>query len=241
MTHAESDSPDGSAGVPAEWSPRSISGLIHELRTPLASLLVSAELLAEDSRLGERQARLARSLHDAAADLRALIDDLGELNRIRGGRVEPSPVPVDAVRLLEDLASATKAQLADGIALATAIDPGLPGEVRADRPRLLRALRELVLSAAKGGARRIDVRAAATAGASRVVFTVSDDGERLDAAGVESLCEPFALAHARTRRAHGGMGLGPSLARAIARLLGGDVVVASDETGTRATLSLPLE
>ena len=215
--------------------------MIHELRTPLASLLVSAELLADDKRLGERQSRLAQSLHDAAADLRVLIDDLGELNRIRAGRVEPAAAPVELVRLLEDLAATVRDRLTtDGVDLAVAIDPASPAEVRTDRPRLLRALRELVLSAAKSGARRIEVRAAVEDGPARLVFTVSDDGERLDAPGVEALYEPFALAHARTRRVHGGMGLGPALARAITRLLGGDVSITSDGTATRATLSLPL-
>jgi signal transduction histidine kinase len=224
-----------------DWSPRSISGLIHELRTPLASLLVSAELLADDTRLGERQSRLARSLHDAAADLRALIDDLGELNRIRGGRVEPAAAPVELVSLLEELAATVRDRLAtDGVELAVAVDPASPAEVRTDRSRLLRALHELVLSAAKSGARRIEVRAAMEDSPPRLLLTVSDDGERLDAPGVEALCEPFALAHARTRRVHGGMGLGPALARAIARLLGGDVSITSDDTGTSALLSLPL-
>src|SRR4051794_38850612 len=83
------------------WSGRFLSALVHELRTPLASLMLTAELLAEDPRLEPRQARYARTVGDAAADLRALLDDVGELNRVRAGRVAAVHVATPLAEILE--------------------------------------------------------------------------------------------------------------------------------------------
>lgn len=222
------------------WSSRFVSALVHELRTPLASLLLTAEMLAGDDKLDARQARYARTLFEAGRDLRALIDDLGELNRLRARRLQLTPVAVELEELLPAVASGSATTLhAAGARLVVVPPPPLSSPLVADRARLERALRELVGAAAAAGARRIELRAE-VAGAARLRLIVSDDGDAPGPAELDALFEPFAINHARLRRAHGGSGLGLPLAAAIARLLGGELAAATGDGTTALRLELPL-
>ena len=221
------------------WTPRFVSAVVHELRTPLSSLLLTAELLADDPRLDPRQARFAGALLEAAGDLRALVDDLGELNRLHGGRARVMPGPVSPAALLAGAATFLHEPLAEREAVwEVAMEDGAPAEVESDGSWVQRVLVQLTGSALAAGARRLDWRVApAPAG---VTLSLRDDGERLAAAELPLLFEPFGLTVARVRRPHGGSGLGLAVADAAARRLGGSLAAASDEAGTTLTLTLPL-
>ena len=236
------------AGVPADdaaavgrpaWTPRFLSAVVHEVRTPLSSLLLTAELLADDPRLEPRQQRFARSLLEAAGDLRALVDDLGELNRLRGGRVRRLDVPVPLAELLAELARELRDRLAErGVAWEVTVDPGAPTEVVTDSSWLHRIGAQLAASALAAGARRLDWRlAAAPAG---VALSLTDDGEPVAGEELARLFEPFAVAGSRVRRSHGGSGLGLAVAAAAARMLGGALEATSDGPGATLVLTLPL-
>jgi signal transduction histidine kinase len=130
--------------------------------------------------------------------------------------------------------------------LETAVEPGGPAALATDAALLGRALEALVRSAAAAGARRVELRV--TGGplegnpAGRVVFLVADDGEAVPPSDLPRLLVPFAVSSARTRRPHGGSGLGLALAAALVRALGGELEAAGPANGDRGLtlrLSLP--
>ena len=226
------------AGQPL-WSARFLSAVVHEVRTPLSSLLLTAELLAEDPRLDPRQARFASTLYESAADLRALVDDLGELNRVRGGRARVLVATVPLADLFAELEESLRERVSDrGAAWQVTAAPGAPAELVSDVSWLHRIGEQMAASALAAGAQRLDWRVAAAGGG--VALVLEDDGERLPAEELAKLFEPFASAAARVRRSHGGSGLGLALAAAAARLLGGTLAASSEERGTTLTLRLPL-
>ena len=221
------------------WSARFVSAVVHELRTPLSSLLLTAELLAEDPKLEPRQARFARALHEAAGDLRALVDDLGELNRVRSGRARVLPSAVVLADVLTEAEEELEPQLRErGAHWQVTIQDDAPPTVASDFAWLGRIVRQLAGSALSAGAQELRWRVAAGAGGGATV-ALADDGERLAEVDRATLLEPFGNATARVRRTHGGSGLGLALAGAAARLLGGSLEVGAGDGPTTLTLTLP--
>jgi len=221
---------------PPAWSTSFLSALVHELRTPVASLLLTADLLAADPRLDPRHARYARTLEAAAADLQALLDEVGELNRLRAGRVATRPALVSVEEVLEGtLEPLREAASPGGPVVLTAVGDEVPAALTTDGMLLARALAALGRSAIAAGARRVEVRVGLHRGEgtapAQVCFDVVDDGEPVAAAELPRLFMPFAVGLARTRRPHGGTGLGLALTAAIASLLGAELEALPPEQG----------
>jgi signal transduction histidine kinase len=225
-------------------SPRSmLSGLTHELRTPLNSILIMAEFLVEaEEDLGEREARYARNIRQAAQDLLELVNQAGEIGRIESGR---QPVESRTVALA-DLARRIQEEQRDGETptggrLTVSLAPDAPETVVTDPAKLVRAV-GLVLTAALRASKEGDVTAALAPlpGASGVEVTVTDSGPALTEAEGAALFVPFAGAGPRTARRFGGTGLGLTIAWALARLLGGELSAEpAGETGCRFRLTAP--
>jgi len=221
------------------WSTRFVSALVHELRTPLASLLLTAELLADDPHLEPRQARYAKTVGEAAADLRALLDDVADLNRLRGGRVS---VTATEVVLAEVLAAAVapfrRTTQAEGVTVLVDAAPGTPERVTVDGAHLLRILQAMVGAALRAGAQRVELLAFAVGG--ELHIDVRDDGAAPSAEDLPHLFDAFATIGGRTRRPHGGSSLALTVARELAVLLRGSLEATTDEGHTRLRLTLPV-
>lgn len=226
-------------------SPRSmLGGLTHELRTPLNSILMMSELLGEDpeGRLGERETRYARNIHQAVQDLLELVNQAGEIGRIESGRIEVEARPVALADLARRIDEAHREPVeAAGTGLAVTVAPGAPEAVITDPAKLGKAVGLLLdgaLSAAKGGA--VAVTLEAETGGTGLRVTIDDSGPALSEAERATLFVPFGGASPRTARRFGGTGLGLSIAWALARLLGGELTAApAGDTGCRFTLTLP--
>src|SRR3954449_13241067 len=78
--------------TPEQWT-RFLSALVHELRTPLASFRMLADLLAEapQGHLGEQERRYSENIREVVLDIQGLVGDVGELARLMVGRVEIRP------------------------------------------------------------------------------------------------------------------------------------------------------
>ena len=230
---------------------RILSGLTHELRTPLGSILMMSELLADNGagHLDERETRYAQNIHRAAADLLELIDQLGEISRIEAGRVhlgERALVPAQLGRHLEERYGAHAADAE--IRLAVEIAPDAPASVATDGEKVARIVELLIDSAFKvsrGGRVAVEMAppeggAVLASGASAALeIRVQDSGPPLEGAEREGLFVPFGTAGARSSRQFGGSGLGLPLAHALAELLESSLTATATPDGCRYTLRLP--
>lgn len=195
----------------------------HDLRTPLAALRVRVENVDDDIERGRMVAGIE--------DMDQMLDDILSLARL-GRSTEPSD-PVDIRSLIEtvvdeftDLGHEVHYQRGER-------------QIAAVRETLIRrALRNLIgNSILYGKAADISVEKSGN----KLMIIVDDDGPGIPEEKIDAMFEPFLRGEESRNRATGGSGLGLTLARAIARDHGGDIILSNrQEGGLRATLSLPV-
>ncbi len=233
-----------------------LSNMSHELRTPLNSLLLLARLLVENKEgtLTPKQIEYARTVQGAGSDLLNLINEILDLSKVEAGKMEVNVTPVPIAEVAEGL-RATFMPLAHekGVAIAIAIDPAAPVAIATDRQRLEQILRNLLSNAFKfterGGVTvRVGLadpaarfRSETLTQASRVVaIAVADTGIGIPEDKQMVIWEAFQQADASTTRKYGGTGLGLTISRELARLLGGEIQLMSRlGEGSTFTLFLP--
>ncbi len=193
--------------------------LAHEMRTPLGSMLMLAELLADNAagRLGDREIGYARKIQRAGSEIRDLLTAVLDLSRIETGAVAVEVAEVPLAELAEGLAEDFR-QLAGGqsIELRVTVADGLPQALRTDRLQLTRLLRNLLGHAASSAAADVDLRfAAAAEGVPEVEIAVTHDGTAIPQDRRGTAFEPFQPGQ------RGSSGMALATARAQAELLGG--------------------
>lgn len=198
-----------------------LASIAHDLRTPITSLKIKSEFI-EDQELRER---MTESLDELQATTEAALE------AARTGMGEEPAREVDVTALVESMC----ADLSDmGGDVTFQEGPAVRALCRPNEVK--RAARNLVQNALRYGV-RARVSVARTGGLVSIV--VDDDGPGLKADDMERVFDPFVRLESSRSRETGGMGLGLTLARAIARGHGGDVALANrDGGGLRATLTL---
>jgi CheY-like chemotaxis protein/two-component sensor histidine kinase len=216
----------------------------HELRTPLNSSLILAKILA-DNRTGNltaEQVKFAQTISGSGNDLLAIINDILDLSKIEAGKVELAPETVTVARILDDL-SRTFQPVAQNKSLGFRIElaTGAPTQIETDPQRVGQILKNLVSNALKfTEAGEVTVRA--FPGTHQTLcFDVKDTGIGISEHQREIIFAAFRQADGSTHRKYGGTGLGLTISRDLARLLGGDIsVVSTPGEGSTFTLTLPL-
>jgi CheY-like chemotaxis protein/two-component sensor histidine kinase len=216
-----------------------LSRTSHELKTPLNSILGFAQLLELDETEPERAKQVGHILK-GGRHLLGLIDDLLSLSRVERDELPISPEPVNVHLLLEEVIALVEPLAASNRVTIRAEREGEQQQyVTADQQRLKQVLLNLLSNALKynrpGGQVRIGCQ---LAGSEQVRVDVFNTGEGLTLAEQQKIFIPFErLAH-KTAGVEG-TGLGLSLSRRLAELMGGELAVSS-EVGVGTTFSLVL-
>ena len=235
-----------------------LANMSHELRTPLNSLLILAEMLADnpERNLTDKQREFAQTIHASGSDLLSLINDILDMAKIESGTmaIEVGDAAVRRPPRIRraDLPPGGREQgPRPGRRRSTT---GCRRSISTDAKRLQQVLRNLLSNAFKFTERgRVDLRVehrrrragapttrCSAAPTSVVAFSVSDTGIGIPPDKLRVIFEPFQQADTGTSRKYGGTGLGLSISREIARLLGGEIRVQSTVgEGSTFTLYLP--
>lgn len=225
-----------------------VSCTTHELRTPVAVILSSLELVLRDAFQGDPQGQqlfIARA-QKSAQNLRWLIDDLLFLVEMNDtGALDITRRPLSVQNELELLLADTQPmQKERELTVRCECPEGLM--VNASQQRFRHALHHLLDNALKfspiGGT--VEIKASATADSSAgkdgLIIAFRDQGPGIDPALHERIFERFYQVDSSIARAYGGLGIGLTIARAIARAHGGDVTVESTPgQGSTFRLILP--
>jgi len=220
-----------------------LANMSHELRTPLNSSLILAKLLADNKggNLTPEQVKFAQTIASAGNDLLGLINDILDLSRIEAGKVDVQPEQVVLSRFVDEVSRPFSVLAREKhIAFSVRVEPGSPESVETDPQRLGQVLRNLLSNALKFTEQGEVSLRVHPAGVGRVAFSVRDTGIGIPAHLHSVIFEAFRQADGSTHRKYGGSGLGLSISRDLARLLGGDVSLESTPgAGSTFTLTLP--
>jgi signal transduction histidine kinase len=221
-----------------------VSSMSHELRTPLNAIVGLTEMMVSNpARFGtEKALEPLRRLNAAGTHLFSLINEILDLSKIEAGKLELNPEPVNLARLIDEVIG-TAGQLAEKNKnrLIVQTQENL-GALTADAMRLKQILLNLLSNACKftkEGEVALRVRKVADV-CDWLELAVADTGIGLTAEQQAKLFQGFTQADSLTARRYGGTGLGLAIARKLARMMGGDVTVASEPgKGSVFTVRLP--
>ncbi len=218
-----------------------IANMSHELRTPLSAVIGYSEMLEEevqDSGLTGLLADIGK-IKSSARHLLTLINDVLDISKIEANRMTLYAEDFAVDDLARGVAETVEALMQQkGNALALDLAPGL-GLMHTDQVKLRQCLFNLLSNAAKF-TEQGRITLAVRRDGERIEFGVTDTGIGMTEEQVSRLFERFAQADASTTRRFGGTGLGLAITRAFARMMGGDVTVASTPgQGSTFTVILP--
>jgi len=223
-----------------------LANMSHELRTPLNAIIGYAQILQEDAEDTGQDVMLPdlKKIETAGKHLLGLINDILDLSKIEAGRMEIYLEPVSTPALMDEVRTLTAPLAsANGNRVEVSIDPRI-GSIQTDVTKLKQSLLNLVSNACKftkDGRVGLDVRQEDGPAGPNIVFEVSDSGIGMTSDQQAKLFRAFTQADSSTTRKFGGTGLGLAITKRLCNLLGGDVVVTSEEgRGSRFTITLPL-
>ena len=220
-----------------------LTNISHELRTPLTAVIGYVGLLQEgiSGPLTTEQAGNLLQVRHASGRLLELIDNLLELTTLKRGGLEVQVADFDPRVPLRDAVAQVGDPPSPDVTLVVEEPTTLVPAMLSDRRKITKILVSLLDNAYKFTARG-EVRASLAVANGRAVYRVQDTGIGipLDAQGM--VFDEFRQVDGSATRRYGGSGLGLALSRRLARLLGGDIELASaDGEGSSFTLELPLD
>ena len=215
-----------------------LANMSHEIRTPLTAILGFADLLL-DERVGEvvREQRIAtvETIKNAGSHLLTIINDILDLSKIEADKMAIECIETPLVDILREVVSLMRPRaIGKGVILKAKVTAPIPSRALTDPTRFRQVLMNLVGNAIKftefGS---IVIAAGAQLSGLQVWLTVDieDTGIGMSKDQAEKLFLPFGQADATVTRSHGGTGLGLTISRRLAKLMGGDVELVRTEVG----------
>ena len=218
-----------------------LANMSHEIRTPMTAVLGYTELLLSGEAGGEERHEWSAAVRRNGAELLQLIDGILDISRVESGELEINRRACRLRRVVEDAAAPVGGAAQEkGLEFNFEIDPSCPEVIETDPVRLRQVLASLLANALKFTEHGSVSLWVGRDSASTVCFAVRDTGIGIAAQDQEKIFSPFSQADSSHTRRYGGMGLGLSISRRLAVMLGGSLVVSSDVgRGSEFRLSLP--
>jgi signal transduction histidine kinase len=227
----------------ADLKSRFLSYMSHEFRTPLASITSISDILlvGMDGPLSAEQEKQIKFVQASVRELTEMVDDLLDLAKVEAGRISISPEWFDMVDLFSALRGMFRPIVANGVVSLVFEEPQDVPRVYTDDKKLSQILRNFISNALKFTTQG-EVRVTATLQQSGMVeFAVIDTGIGIAADHLPALFSDFVQIDTRIQKRLRGTGLGLSLAKKFAELLGGTVKATSElGKGSKFSVFIPL-
>jgi two-component system sensor histidine kinase/response regulator len=215
-----------------------LANMSHEIRTPLNAVINLTDLTLETD-LSPRQEQYLRIVHLSARNLLALINDILDLSKVEADKLELEATPFRLRELLEEVTETFRPKVTEKhVELVAHVLPEVPDHLIGDSQRLRQILMNLIGNAFKFTekgevALKVSVKQR-LAGDSTVKpavelsMAVRDTGIGIPREQQDRLFRPFTQADSSTSRKYGGTGLGLTISRRLATLMGGDLTFESE-------------
>jgi len=239
--YAELDAQAEALREATELKSRFLAYMSHEFRTPIGSIRSISRLLMDrvDGPLTSEQERQVRFIQDTSAEFDEMVNDLLDLAKVEAGRVTISPAWFELVDLFSALRGMFKPVLTSPDVVLVFEEPDGVAALYNDDRKLAQILRNFISNALKFTTRG-EVRIAARGnGDGTVTFSVADTGIGIDPEFHHAIFQDFAQVDSPIQKRLRGTGLGLSLSKRLAELLGGSVALQSG-LGQGSTFSVTL-
>lgn len=222
-----------------------LANMSHEIRTPMTAILGFAENLMGRDQSEEEINDSVQTIRRNGEFLLEIINDILDLSKIEANKMTVERIACDPCQIMAEVASLMRVR-ADlkNLPLTIDYDGGIPETIQSDPTRLRQILINMVGNAIKftiDGSIRVVIRLVKNADVSLLQFDVMDTGKGMTQQQRTELFQPFTQADSTLTREFGGTGLGLTISRRLAHLLGGDMCVIESEidmgTTFRATIS----
>ena len=216
----------------------------HELRTPLNGIVGIADLLAMQAPTADLRHK-AGIILGSSNQLTHVIESIVDMSTIDGDKMELYPEPTNIQAIVTDLTQLWCPTIeAKGVTFTSFVDTILREEVIIDKARFRQCLDSLLSNAAKftdNG--RVHLHVTATSieetRETEVTAIIADTGQGMSETVQKKLFTPFLQADSTMTRKHGGSGLGLAITQSLARMMGGDVTMVSNQgRGSEFTLTV---
>lgn len=209
-----------------------LANVSHEIRTPMTAILGYADILNE--RIEDLEDREALGIiREHGRYLLQIVNDILDLSTIEAGRIELNFRRISVFQLLHHVQELMRVRAHEkGLSLTVEYPERMPAVVRTDPVRLRQILINLLSNAIKfteRGGVRIRVEYHLDPGLPVLEIEIRDTGVGMNEAKLAALFEPFTQTDCITRRRYAGAGLGLSISRRLAEMLGGTISVESQE------------
>jgi signal transduction histidine kinase/AmiR/NasT family two-component response regulator len=210
-----------------------LTNMSHEIRTPITAILGYTDLLLEPDVPEAEQQQHLRTIQRNGRALLDLISDILDVSKIEAGRLELERMACSPWQILNDVVAMMRVRT-DGKGLSLSLESGgpLPETIFTDPTRLRQILVNLVGNAVKfteiGGVRIVARLLRCEGQEPKMQFDVIDTGIGMTSDQSAMIFHAFTQADAATNRKYGGTGLGLTISKRLAAMLGGDITVASE-------------
>ena len=217
-----------------------LANMSHEIRTPMNGILGMAQLGYRQSAGRSRSQNMFAQILDSGRLLLTILNDILDFSKIEAGKLAIESVPMDLRATIDTTVYGFQDMAASkSIRLSSEVDSALPPAIHGDPVRLAQIILNLLSNAVKF-TERGEVTLTTTLVGQEIRITVRDTGIGMPAAQVARLFAPFEQGDSSTTRRFGGTGLGLTISRQLARLMGGDIQVSSQPgQGSEFVLVVP--
>ena len=208
-----------------------LANMSHEIRTPMTAIMGYTEMLLEPDHTQAESQDALQIIRRSAAHLLTLINDVLDISKIEAEKMTVERIATDVPQIAADVVSLMRpSALAKGMGLKLTFGDSVARSVRSDPVRVKQVLMNLVGNALKfteRGEVRLHVSSIVKDHTSVAVFEVTDSGIGMSDKQVLHIFQPFTQADDSTTRRFGGTGLGLTISKRLAELLGGELTVDS--------------
>jgi signal transduction histidine kinase/CheY-like chemotaxis protein/HPt (histidine-containing phosphotransfer) domain-containing protein len=208
-----------------------IANISHEIRTPMNAILGYADMLLDKRSSEEQRQNCVKVIRRNGEHLLAIINDILDMSKVEACRMSTERIACDLPQLVADVIGLTKSKAVEkGLAFEVTFDELIPRTVVTDPVRAKQVLVNLIGNAVKftpSGTVRLHVARDISYFSHTIRFVVTDSGIGMTPEQIGRLFQPFSQADVSTTRKFGGTGLGLTISRRLAQMLGGDIGVES--------------